>query len=85
MMSLHSRRSYSQQSWGHDCDVILRRGHSEELIKFRWQSGSSKMSKWAKKHHTGIVVAWPDGDAGNDPEAFGLAFHKGPTFIKACC
>ena len=29
------------------------------------------------------VVACADRGAGNDPEAFGLEFHQGPTFINA--
>ena len=27
-----------------------------------------------------MVVACPDQGAGNDPEAFGLTLHQGPTF-----
>ena len=33
------------------------------------------------KKNTIIVVACPDRGVGNDPEALGLAFHQGPTFI----
>ena len=31
--------------------------------------------------NTIIVLACPGWGAGNDPEALGLAFHQGPTFI----
>ena len=33
------------------------------------------------KKDTTIVTACPDQCAGNYPEALGLAFHQGPTFI----
>ena len=36
-----------------------------------------------KKHN--MVVACPERGAGNDPEALGLAFHQGATFINAYC
>ena len=45
------------------------------------KSGYGWMSKWGK--NTIIVVACPDGGAGIDPEALGLAIHQGPTFINA--
>ena len=32
-----------------------------------------------------VVVACPDRGAGNDPEALGLAFHQGLSFINAYC
>ena len=32
-----------------------------------------------------IVVLFPDGSAGNDPEALRLAFYQGPKFINAYC
>ena len=32
-----------------------------------------------------IVVSFPDGDASNDQEALGLAFHQDTTFINAYC
>ena len=41
------------------------------------------MSKWA--NNTIIIVACPERDAGNDPEALALTFHQGPTFINEYC
>ena len=73
-----------------DCDEIIWRGPGwwkEELMKFCWWSGSSWMSKWAKKlNNSWKMPWWSPGGAGTDPEASGLAFHhQGPTFINAYC
>ena len=45
--------------------------------------GDLSLLRWVIEQKYIVVAACRDRGAGNDPEALGLAFHQGPTFINA--